>query len=334
MLYHDTCKKLHLSQHNTNNMTKSERMRGIRRDRPSSPSPRLLPPLVPPAACIPILLLIYLLHPLLPSLHPSNDRACHALAATPYKGNDDKSRKLGGRPSSGGIKTKSYNYFAFGSNMASSTMTNLRNIEPISSTAAILPHHALRFNVPGMPYLEPAYASVEPLSSGDSGRSEIRDDDYDDDDDATARTSEHRSPFTNVHGVLYELSDVDFGKLCTTEGVPFVYALHRCTVYPYVGDGKSAGEEASRVASARLPRGGIPAFALRAADVRRRAEGTDISPSRSYLNVLLRGAREYALDESHVSYLGGIVCGTTLFGNGISEDMLRIAERRNRRRST
>ena len=61
-----------------------------------------------------------------------------------------------------------YNYFAFGSNMASSTMTALRSLDPIASTAAILPNHRLAFNVPGTAFVEPSWASVEPLKEKDT----------------------------------------------------------------------------------------------------------------------------------------------------------------------
>ena len=61
-------------------------------------------------------------------------------------------------------KSKTYNYFAFGSNMYTSTMINLRGIQPISSTAAVLPKHELRFNIPGVHLIEPSSASVEPTN--------------------------------------------------------------------------------------------------------------------------------------------------------------------------
>ena len=60
-------------------------------------------------------------------------------------------------------KQKTFNYFAYGSNMFSSTMIELRQLQPISSTAAVLPGYRLRFNVPGLPGIEPSWASVEPV---------------------------------------------------------------------------------------------------------------------------------------------------------------------------
>ena len=200
-------------------------------------------------------------------------------------------------------RPRTYNYFAFGSNMASSTMINLRNLSPLASTAAVLPGHKLRFNLPGAPLIEPSSASVEP-SSGDG-------------DDV-------------VHGVLFKLNEEDFATVCRTEGVPFAYVLHRCNVVTYTGDGGTAGASALRRemegegGQSRLS--SVAAFTLRAARKRWR-EGRDIAPSRGYLNVLLRGAAEYRLDETYRTFLESIKPGMTI-GNGLAEQALNFAEQR------
>eukprot|EP01083_Nonionella_stella_P029626 81493_1 len=197
---------------------------------------------------------------------------------------------------------KYYNYFAFGSNMASSTMTALRNVNPVASAAAVLTNHRLAFNVPGTPFIEPSWASIEPAEG------EI------------------------AHGVVYKLTEGDFQIVCETEGVPFGYTLHRCRVVPYVGDGNNAGEEAlenvrSINSDDEVGNGTISAFTLRASRAEwRRAE--DTPPSRAYLNVLIRGAEEFKLDEQYVENLKAINPGKTI-GKGIAELMLTTAERRN-----
>ena len=201
--------------------------------------------------------------------------------------------------------------------MAISTMTKLRNINPISSTAAILPNHTLRFNIPGIPCIEPSYASVEPTSSSSSSSQE-----------------------TNVHGVLYVLTPKDFATICQTEGVPFIYSLHRCYVVPYVGNGKTAGmdtllqkttttnAESSTTATTTRDKKIVSAFTLRATSNKNRQVGYNIPPSQSYINVLLRGAIEFQLDEKYYQELENINVSTKIFGNGISEMMLQIAEKR------
>jgi len=218
-------------------------------------------------------------------------------------------------------KSKTYNYFAFGSNMYTSTMINLRGIQPISSTAAVLPKHKLRLNIPGVPLIEPSSASVEPTNNDE----EV------------------------VHGVLYKLSEEDFATILTTEGVPFAYSLHRCRVIPYQADGERAGQTAMQKVldtdsdtdtNNNIPNSnseqstdtsnlGVSAFTLRAARKKWQQRRKDIPPSKAYLNVLLRGAKEFSLDKDYVQKLNSVKVGRTI-GNGLAEDLLRVAEQRNR----
>jgi len=76
--------------------------------------------------------------------------------------------------------------------MCSSTMTNLRSLHPIASSAAILLRHKLCFNVPGSAWIEPSWASVEPIEEEKN------------DINANVNTN------TNTHGVLYKLTGEDF----------------------------------------------------------------------------------------------------------------------------
>lgn len=200
--------------------------------------------------------------------------------------------------------------------MASSTMINLRGITPLASSAAVLPGHALRFNIPGMPGVEPSSAAVEPITDMKNGEKD-----------------------QVVHGVVYKLTEEDFATICQTEGVPFAYSLHRCRVIPYVGDGKTAGQDAmmrtrtnneqsATTTTTMDEKLGVPAFTLRASNREWRKQGKDIPPSQSYLNVLIRGAKEFALDESHLCKLESLEVGNTWIGNGLAEGMLENAEKR------
>ena len=174
--------------------------------------------------------------------------------------------------------------------MASSIMINLRNISPLASSVAILPGHALRFNIPGVPGVEPSLAAVEPTNSDAVEKEQVA-----------------------VHMVLYKLTKEDFATICQTEGVPLAYSLHRCLGVPYGGDGKIAGKDELRRTMSMSSKGGntettpanennntlktnneqltrndlgVSAFTLRAARKKWR-EGEDIPPSQSYLNVLI-----------------------------------------------
>lgn len=227
-------------------------------------------------------------------------------------------------------KQKTFNYFAYGSNMLSSTMIDLRQLQPISSTAAVLPGYRLRFNVPGLPGIEPSWASVEPVP-------------YDDDERCC-----DEQPIELVHGVMHTLTAQDFATVCRTEGVPFSYLLQKCPLVPYIGDGKAAGQckwESSVVASSTSTSStmtrstmnnnsnwGVSAYTLLAgpvASLRRRED--DIPPSRSYMNVLLRGAKEFALDASYLRKLEQIQVGKTWIGDGLAEGMLQRAAMERRR---
>lgn len=219
--------------------------------------------------------------------------------------------------------------------MASSTMTALRNVRPLASSAAVLPNHSLRFNIPGTRFVEPSWASVEPIFEKEN------------------IFNEEGMGINEVHGVLYKLTEEDFETVCSTEGVPFGYTLHRCRVVPYRGNGRSAGRDAlhklglvsreeddinetslpmsTKQSLQALPRDkSIFAYTLRASRPAWRNQNIeeDVAPSQAYLNVLLRGGEEFGLDESYMDYLKKIVPGRTLFGDGVAELMLEAAEKR------
>lgn len=195
---------------------------------------------------------------------------------------------------------QTYNYFAFGSNMASSTMTALRGLTPLASTPAILPGHRLCFNIPGVQMLEPSWASVEPSSN----------------------------PRHNVHGILYQLTSKDFIRVCQSEGVPLTYQLHRCRVIPYMSNlDRNAGQNKLQMYKQNPSQVILrSAFTLRAAkeEWRIRPNDKDIPPSRSYIRVLLQGAEEYGLDEQYIQELKRIKVDEQV--TGIAEWILKGAE--------
>ncbi|KAF2106370.1 hypothetical protein BDV96DRAFT_507952 [Lophiotrema nucula] len=54
-------------------------------------------------------------------------------------------------------------YFAYGSNMSSTTFREGRGIDPLQSIAVKVPGWRLVFDIFGMPYREPAFASIAPI---------------------------------------------------------------------------------------------------------------------------------------------------------------------------
>lgn len=53
-------------------------------------------------------------------------------------------------------------YFAFGANMARRVLVRRRRIHPLDSVPARLDDHALRFSLRGLPFVEPAFATIVP----------------------------------------------------------------------------------------------------------------------------------------------------------------------------
>ncbi len=82
-------------------------------------------------------------------------------------------------------------YFAFGANMSTRVVRERRGVRVYASEAAALSGFRLVFDQRGIPFLEPAFASVVP------------------------------SPDSVVHGVLYTLEPDSFIKLDRVEGSPY-----------------------------------------------------------------------------------------------------------------
>ena len=122
------------------------------------------------------------------------------------------------------------------------------------------------------------------------------------------------------------LTPQDFSRVGNTEGIPFVYRWERCRVYPYVGDGESAGREAAAASDT----GGIIAYTL----VKSFPGNSDDSPpSRSYLDLLIQGAEEWKLDRSFRDMLKSTsVARNLLVPNGLAGPMLSFAELRQQKR--
>ena len=206
--------------------------------------------------------------------------------------------------SPGGPNYRTYHYFAIGSNMIPATMTALRNLQPLAPpTAAVLPDYELVFDVPGG-LIEPSAASVRP------SRADL------------------------VLGVLYELSEEDFGRLGASEGVPLAYLWKACQVIPFDGDGEQAGYHALVAATAEGPANtaGVDAYVLTASPLskfsRRGDGGGDIPPSRSYLRLLQEGATYWKMDRDYQQQLAEVP--SSKMSPGVSWQLLQAARCLNR----
>lgn len=96
-------------------------------------------------------------------------------------------------------------YFAYGSNMKSSVMAS-RGINPIATKVVKVPGYILTFDVFGLPYSEPAMASIANFAV---------------DGNQTTTTSASMPP--TVHGILYLLTIPDLRQLVGSEGGGVAY---------------------------------------------------------------------------------------------------------------
>ena len=79
-------------------------------------------------------------------------------------------------------------YLAFGSNMSTKVLVDRRKIEPSESHPVVVQDYQLTFNVPGIPYWEPSFASILPRKG------------------------------KKLHGVIYNVSEQDFKRIQRSEG--------------------------------------------------------------------------------------------------------------------
>ncbi len=87
-------------------------------------------------------------------------------------------------------------YFAYGSNMSDAVMGR-RGLHPIQAHNAVAPSHRLIFDVYGVPFSEPAMASIED------------------------RPPDAEGP--PVHGVVYLLTEDDYARILVSEGAGIGY---------------------------------------------------------------------------------------------------------------
>ncbi|KAI9860346.1 MAG: hypothetical protein M1830_006232, partial [Pleopsidium flavum] len=97
-------------------------------------------------------------------------------------------------------------YFAYGSNMKSSVMKG-RGITPIDIQCVVVPKYCLTFDIFGIPYSEPSFASVAEFVRVPR------------EEDSNSAPGE----IPPVHGVAYLLSIKDYQRLVVTEGGGVAY---------------------------------------------------------------------------------------------------------------
>ena len=106
----------------------------------------------------------------------------------------------------------SHIYFAYGSNVNTKTMSGVRGVRPSASYPAVLEDYKLVFTVPGLPYVEPGFASVTRVREDDGQRgAEGADRGADIPGDAATPGDPSLDRYEReVHGVAYVIADDDW----------------------------------------------------------------------------------------------------------------------------
>ena len=177
-------------------------------------------------------------------------------------------------------------YFAYGSNVNTKTMNGVRGISPSASYHAVLRGYELVFNVPGLPYVEPGFASVRRIgtttATSDDAVADDGDADIINDDGSDSSLSKYSR---EVHGVAYVVTDEEWRYILRTETS---YETEVVTLAGYPDAGGTS----------------ITAITLTYPDV---DVGTKLWPSKRYLGLLREGAEEWNLDEGWRRYLNEVV---------------------------
>ncbi|KAK7178675.1 gliotoxin biosynthesis protein [Paraphaeosphaeria sporulosa] len=184
------------------------------------------------------------------------------------------------------IKPEPLWYLAYGSNMKSSSMA-ARNIIPIAAKAVSVPTHYFTFDVFGIPYSEPCYASIEQFPDGGRGKLQLI-------------HNKQRFDVLPLCAIAYLLSPADFNRLLVTEGSGVVYDHIKVEAY-----------ELSAAEPQGADRVSLTAYTLKS----KRPQRPNGTPSARYVDLLLEGARENALPAHYIRYLESFPRYQKVMGN-------------------
>ena len=172
-------------------------------------------------------------------------------------------------------------YFAYGSNVNTKTMKGTRGITPSAAYPAVLPGYELVFNVPGLPFIEPAFASVRRVVTGKT-------------DDAPSRFARFA---TETHGVAYVVTDEQWRTILRTETS---YVREDVTLERFLPASTRVDGDAPPATPQKI-------FATTLVFADADVGGVALLPSARYLGLLREGADEWGLDPSWREYLRAAV---------------------------
>jgi gliotoxin/aspirochlorine biosynthesis gamma-glutamylcyclotransferase len=159
-------------------------------------------------------------------------------------------------------------YLAYGSNLASSKFTHDRGIVPLDSIVVTVPGYTLSMDSAGVPYREPSFANIRPISYGSSVKERF------------------------VIGRAYLLTPRQYVMVIASEGGGIAY--REATV-----EAEFVGADGGR----RKDSGGIPTMITARTFVSVLQRLPDPRPSKRYMDLITTGAAEGRLPPEYQRYL-------------------------------
>jgi len=120
-------------------------------------------------------------------------------------------------------------YLGYGSNMKASSMDD-RKITPIATKVVNVPTHYVTFDIFGIPYSEPCYASIEEFPDGGNGKLQVI-------------HGKRCLQVPSIYGIAHLLTPSDFHRLLVTEGSGVVYDIIQVEAFALDERRKSTGEK-------------------------------------------------------------------------------------------
>ncbi|PGH15376.1 hypothetical protein AJ80_05560 [Polytolypa hystricis UAMH7299] len=175
-------------------------------------------------------------------------------------------------------------YLGYGSNMNSETFRSHRGIAPLKEMPVRVPGWVLTFDIYGVPYQEPAFSSITPVTPAGT----------------LAEYAPGNAP-PPVHGTAYLLTKEDYISVIGSEGGGIAYDEVEVLAEPVSPDLGGTVTEARNggVVSNRTDSALFKVMTLT------RAYGPTVprSPSKRYMELILDGAQEAHLPRAYRSYL-------------------------------
>jgi hypothetical protein len=222
------------------------------------------------------------------------------------------SESIHGSDATSPASEKTYLYLAYGSNLCEETFKGKRNVKPLSATNVVVPELELVFDLPGLPYTEPAFANTR--FRGPPPKDSYTDNVPDDVDEKTAlRVADAASPVDSLAdskatasalgwhkglvGTVYEVTASDYQHIIATEGGGASYKDILVDCYTLV-----PGDEVVPVTPSGTSFKAHTLFAGKPTGKGKRVDGWAEASAR-YLNLITTGAKENKMPQEYREWL-------------------------------